>query len=148
MDAFIPDSYIPNEFTKLDFYKKIAAIENDRDYEDMADELMDRFGNLPQPVQNLLAIADLKASAHAASITEIKERPREITLSVLAEPTFERAEVPRIIGSFGGMFGVRNYASGTQFVYNGERGTRQMIANLKRFTTELARTCESGYNEH
>ena len=148
MDAFIPDSYIPNEFTKLDFYKKIAAIENDRDYEDMADELMDRFGNLPQPVQNLLAIADLKASAHAASITEIKERPREITLSVTAEPTFERAEVPRIIGSFGGMFGVRNYASGTQFVYNGERGTRQMIANLKRFTTELARTCESGYNEH
>ena len=147
MDAFIPDSYIPNEFTKLDFYKKIAAIENEHDYEDMSDELMDRFGNLPQPVQNLLAIADLKAAAHAASITEIKERPREIALSVLAEPTFDRAEVPRIIGSFGGMFGVRNYPTGTVFVYNGERGTRQMIANLKRFTSELARTAQSGYNE-
>jgi transcription-repair coupling factor (superfamily II helicase) len=113
----------------------------------MSDELMDRFGNLPQPVQNLLAIADLKAAAHAASITEIKERPREIALSVLAEPTFDRAEVPRIIGSFGGMFGVRNYPTGTVFVYNGERGTRQMIANLKRFTSELARTAQSGYNE-
>ncbi len=148
IDAFIPDTYIANEFTKLDFYKKIAAIENDRDYEDMSDELMDRFGTLPLPVQNLLSIADLKASAHAASITEIKERPREVVLSVLPEPTFDRAAVPGIIGSFGGMFGVRTYAQGTQFVYKGERGTRQMIANLKRFTTELARTCESGYNEH
>jgi hypothetical protein len=66
---------------------------------------------------------------------------------VLAEPTFDRAEVPRIIGSFGGMFGVRNYPTGTVFVYNGERGTRRMIANLKRFTSELARTAQSGYNE-
>ena len=74
MDAYIPDSYIPNEFQKMEFYKKIAAIENEDDYNDVADELMDRCGEMPKPVTNLLAIADLKAAAHAASFMEIKER--------------------------------------------------------------------------
>ena len=82
VDAYIPDTYIQDEFQKLDFYKRIAAIENDLDYEDISDELMDRYGELPASVRNLLLIASLKASAHAASITEIKDRGREISLTV------------------------------------------------------------------
>ena len=68
------------------------------------------------------------------------------TLSFLAK--YQQAQMYAMYtASFGGMFGVRNYPTGTVFVYNGERGTRQMIANLKRFTSELARTAQSGYNE-
>ena len=45
MDAFIPDTYISNEFQKLDIYKRIAVIENQADYDDMLEELLDRFEN-------------------------------------------------------------------------------------------------------
>lgn len=73
IDAFIPDSYIGNEFQKLDIYKRIAGIENEEEYEDMLEELLDRFGDPPKPVMNLMGIANLKALAHKAYITEIKQ---------------------------------------------------------------------------
>ena len=78
MDAFIPDTYISNEFQKLDIYKRIAGIESQQEYDDMLEELIDRFGEPPKAVLNLLAIARLKALAHQGYITEIKQMQREI----------------------------------------------------------------------
>ena len=49
IDAFIPDTYIPNESQKLDVYKRISSIENEEDYSEMQDELIDRFGEIPKP---------------------------------------------------------------------------------------------------
>ncbi len=69
IDAYLPDSYISNEALKLDTYKRIAAIENNEEYDDMLEELLDRFGEPPKTVQNLLAVANLKAPAHKAWIT-------------------------------------------------------------------------------
>ena len=60
IDAFIPERYIKNEFQKLDVYKRIATIESEEEYDDMLEELMDRFGEPPKAVQNLLAVANLK----------------------------------------------------------------------------------------
>ena len=54
VDAYIPAEYIVNETQKLDIYKRIAAIENREEYEDMMEELLDRFGEPPKMVQNLL----------------------------------------------------------------------------------------------
>ena len=144
VDAYIPDTYIQDEFQKLDFYKRIAAIENDLDYEDISDELMDRYGELPASVRNLLLIASLKASAHAASITEIKDRGREISLTVKQDPSFDIAELGRIIGSFAGMFTVHRYPRGDVFLYHGPEDGRIMIDNMKRFTDELAGTAKRG----
>ena len=66
INAYIPVGYIKNEYQKLDIYKRISAIENEDEYMDMQDELIDRFGELPKPVENLLKIAYLKALAHQA----------------------------------------------------------------------------------
>ncbi len=51
IDAYIPASYIPNEYQKLDIYKRIAAIETEEEQEDMLEELIDRFGDPPRKVQ-------------------------------------------------------------------------------------------------
>ena len=61
VDAFIPDTYIKNEIQKLDIYKRIAGIETEAEYDDMLEELVDRFGEPPKPVQNLLQVAGLKS---------------------------------------------------------------------------------------
>ncbi len=56
VDAFIPPFYIKNEVQKIESYKKIASIASLEDYEDMQDELIDRYGDLPKSVENLLEI--------------------------------------------------------------------------------------------
>ena len=65
VDAYIPNSYIPNEYQKLDIYKRIAGIEDEEEMDDMLEELIDRFGDVPRKVQQLLQIAGLKALAHS-----------------------------------------------------------------------------------
>ena len=87
IDAFIPERYIKNEGQKLDIYKRIAAIENEEEYDDMLEELVDRFGEPPKSVQNLLAVANLKALAHSAWVTEVAQRGNEIKFTM-----FERAQ--------------------------------------------------------
>ena len=139
-DAYIPDEYIPDEFLKLDFYKRIAAMQSEADYEDITDELMDRFGELPQPVRNLLAIADLKAAAHEASIAEIKELNGEVRLTVHKPPTFDPAEIPRIISSFAGKIRLDARRPGEGFTYHGSLRPGELVINLKTFCKELAST--------
>ncbi len=140
MDAFIPDTYITNEFQKLEFYKKIAGIMNDQDYEDISDELMDRYGPLPAPVKNLLRIANLKASAHRASFTEIKERAGSLTIRVLDKPTFDTAQLPKIIGSMAGAVTIHSSPKGTYFLYHGPMTPVEMTNKLKTFADALAST--------
>ena len=74
LDAYIPDSYIPNEYQKLDIYKRIAGIENEEEMDDMLEELIDRFGDIPRKVQQLLNIAGLKALAHSAYVTSVEQK--------------------------------------------------------------------------
>ena len=71
VDAFIPATYIRSEFQKLDMYKRIAGIENAEEYADMQEEMIDRFGELPNAAENLLRVALHKAEAHRAGITQI-----------------------------------------------------------------------------
>ncbi len=72
VDAYISDTYIKAELQKLDIYKRIAVIENEEERMDMEDELIDRYGDMPDCAANLLSIALLKARAHSAGIMEIK----------------------------------------------------------------------------
>ncbi len=74
VDAFIPTSYIPNEYQKLDIYKRIATIENEEEMDDMLEELIDRFGDVPKKVQQLLHIALLKALAHQAYVVSVEQK--------------------------------------------------------------------------
>ena len=83
VDAFIPDSYIPNEYQKLDIYKRIAAIESDEERKDMEEELIDRFGDSPKKVGTLLEVAALKARAHKLYVTTIEQKGDMYTFTCL-----------------------------------------------------------------
>lgn len=79
VDAFIPPSYIVNEAQKLDIYKRIASLENDAECEDMKAELLDRFGEVPKSVDNLIRISLIRVQAHDQYVTEIKGKVGCIT---------------------------------------------------------------------
>ena len=101
MDAFIPPSYIPNEGQKLDVYKRIAGIENRDEAEDMLEELMDRFGEPPRSVQNLLAVAELKALSHRAYVTEIKQTGQEIRITLYEKARLNAQGIPELLEQYG-----------------------------------------------
>ena len=100
MDAFIPDSYIGNEYQKLDIYKRIAAIETRQDYDDMLEELLDRFGEMPKAVLNLLAIARMKALAHRAYVTEIKQTGADMRITLYEKARLDPAGIPAILAKY------------------------------------------------
>ena len=96
IDAFIPDSYIGNEFQKLDIYKRIAGIESQQEYDDMLEELIDRFGEPTKAVLNLLAIARLKALAHQGYVTEIKQLGKDVRITLYETVSYTHLTLPTI----------------------------------------------------
>ena len=70
LEAYIPDNYIGDQEEKIEFYKKIKSA-SAADIVQIQDELIDRFGNYPKPVENLLAISTLKSEADLAQVRNI-----------------------------------------------------------------------------
>ena len=102
IDAYIPSSYIKNEYQKLDIYKRISAIETEEEYMDMQDELMDRFGDIPRSVENLLKIARLRAAAHRAFVTEVFVNRQEVRLTMFPKAELKTEGIPELIGRYKG----------------------------------------------
>ncbi|MBA1394109.1 transcription-repair coupling factor, partial [Lactobacillus sp. XV13L] len=77
LEAYIPESYIGDQEEKIEFYKKIKAADA-TEVEQIQDELIDRFGDYPQPVENLLAISKLKAAADSAQALGIIRKNQQV----------------------------------------------------------------------
>ncbi len=74
IEAHIPDKYIENLSQRIDIYKKIAAVSSDEDKMDVLDELIDRFGEIPESVEGLVDVALLRNSAAKLGISEISQK--------------------------------------------------------------------------
>lgn len=94
LDAFIPASYIPNEFQKLDIYKRIAGIETEEESGEILEELIDRFGDPPKSVTNLLRIAKIKVKAHQVYIKDIAQKGNEIRFVLYERAKIDVAKIP------------------------------------------------------
>ncbi len=82
VDAYLPNSYIAEESHKIQMYKRIAAIESFADKLDVEEELMDRFGDMPQETVNLIQIAYIRALAEKFGFSEIIHRGREVKMKM------------------------------------------------------------------
>lgn len=80
VSAFIPDEYIPQSSDKIMMYRQIASIENEEEYSKIVEELLDRFGDPPESVENLLDIALIKRWASDLGFSRIKETKEAIEL--------------------------------------------------------------------
>ena len=72
--AHIPEDYIESLPQRIDIYKKIASVENDQDALDITDELIDRFGDPPRGVNNLISIALLRSQAAKCGMVDISQK--------------------------------------------------------------------------
>lgn len=99
-DAYIPATYVRNHRHRLEFYKKIAAVANEEDSRDTADELIDRFGEYPACVGNLLLAAECKALAKQTGIAQITMRDNNILFYF--KNSFDPALIAQLIGAYKG----------------------------------------------
>ncbi len=97
VDAFIPPAYIVNEIQKLDIYKRIAGIENQAECDDMKEELLDRFGEVPGEVENLFRIAMIRVSAHRLYMTEVRGRGGEIRFTFKPDARIMPERIPEVL---------------------------------------------------
>ena len=97
VDAYIPPSYIVNEVQKLDIYKRIAGIENKAESEDMKEELLDRFGEIPKSADNLLRIALVRVKAHRLYLTEVKGKNEEIRFIFHPDARIQVEKIPLLL---------------------------------------------------
>ena len=104
VDAFIPVSYIPNEYQKLDIYKRIASIESQEEMDDMMEELIDRFGDVPKKVQQLLTIAMLKALAHSAYVVAVEQKGDAIKFTMFERAKVKVEKIPELLEKYKGDF--------------------------------------------
>jgi transcription-repair coupling factor (superfamily II helicase) len=132
VDAFIPERYIKSNNIRIDTYKRIASIGDEDDASAIIDELIDRFGDPPRAVCNLLEIAQIKALGNAIGISDISQK--------MSEVHFEFAEgriTPEIV-----QFMVTNYPKNTVISSQGKpvikyRYTGEILANIKFLLQQL-----------
>ena len=117
VDAYIPDSYIPNEYQKLDIYKRIAAIENEEEKDDMAEELTDRFGDIPRKVEKLLEAASLKAMAHRVYVTAVEQKGESYYFTMYEKAKIQSQKIPELMKKFNGELSIKADTSNPCFVY-------------------------------
>ena len=82
IDAFIPESYIEDLKLRIEAYRRIAAIMNGEDSEDVIDELIDRYGEPPKSVVGLIDVAMLRNLASKLGIKEITQRKDNIVFYI------------------------------------------------------------------
>jgi len=95
VDAFISDQYVSDARQKIDAYKHIIAIRTLADAEDVADEMVDRFGSLTDPVKNLLDIARLKVRCAALGITSVSQMKDAVAIKFMPGAS-ERVPLDRV----------------------------------------------------
>ena len=125
VDAYIPDSYIPNEYHKLDIYKRIAAIESEEEMDDMIEELIDRFGDIPKKVELLLEVARLKNLAHQAYVTEVTQKGVTYTFRMYEKAKIHVERIPDLLKQFPEDLSFKADVSDPKFIYQRKKKTKR-----------------------
>ena len=92
VDAYIPEQYIPDGPGRIEAYRRIAAIQNAADAADVLDELIDRYGDPPASVSDLVNVSLVRVQAAQVGVYEVTQKKDLLTLSV------EKLELPMIRG--------------------------------------------------
>lgn len=129
--SYIPDEYIPDSAQKIEIYQDIALCKNEEDIKNVVDEIIDRFGNMPPELENLLDIARIKYLAKAQYISKIASKKTAVVF------TFEQSkfnvDIPKIVEKYKNRL---KFSPGVKPMITLEIGTtneRQILNDVKEF---------------
>lgn len=96
VDAHIPHDYVPGERLRLEAYRRIAGIDSDDGVYAVREELTDRYGTPPPPVDNLLEVARFRARARRAGLSEVTLQGNQVRFSPVELPESARVRLQRL----------------------------------------------------
>lgn len=102
IDAYIPDEYIGHSQQKIEFYKKISKLKEEEDFLDLVDELIDRFGEPPLEVMNLIKVSQIRAIAIKVGINMIYEKRGYIYCKFVDQNKLNREAIIALIEKYPG----------------------------------------------
>jgi len=97
--ASIPDRYVPSPEQRMDLYRRLAAIRSEADADDLTDELIDRYGDPPRSVNNLISVALLRSDAARCGISEISQKGMSLNFYLTR---FDLQQVSALCGQYQG----------------------------------------------
>lgn len=138
VDAYIPDDYIVSHGQRIAAYKRIAAIDGTEDKGDVYDELLDRYGNVPEVVENLIEIALIKKLAAERKFTEVKGDRQQLIL------LFDPENAP----NFANILTGEDFKSAATVIKNGNKpkiihklkksaNSREYLNSIKEFVEKI-----------
>ena len=98
--SYIPDSYISDSNQKIEIYQDIALCKNEEDIQDVTDELIDRFGNIPKEIEKLLEISRIKQMAKTKGVEKISNR-RDNIIFTFDNDLFDNSIVNETVNAYG-----------------------------------------------
>ncbi|GEL78256.1 transcription-repair coupling factor [Tenuibacillus multivorans] len=150
LDAYIPSDYITDETQKIEMYKQIQAVENESDIYDIKDELIDRFGEYPQEVEDLLQVSRIRLSAKKERVETIDERQKKIELIMEAEESqkVDGAELFTLANEYGRMVQLATEGKKLKITLQFQRHNRhERYDLLEDFLSKLKQTKNHVINE-
>jgi len=131
VSSYIPDEYIENSEQKIEIYQNIALCKNEEDIQNIIDEIIDRFGNMPSELENLIGIARIKYLAKQKNISKIASKKTAVTFTF--EPNKFELDVTELVKKYGNKI---KFSAGIKPIVTLEIGTtneRQILNDVTDF---------------
>jgi transcription-repair coupling factor (superfamily II helicase) len=133
--SYIPDEYIPDANQKIEIYQNIALCKNEQDIQNVIDEIIDRFGNMPAELENLIAISRIKYLAKQMKISKISSKMINQKTSVVFtfEPNKFELDITELVKKYGNKI---KFSSGIKPMVTLEIGSnneRQILNDVTEF---------------
>ncbi|WP_369056393.1 transcription-repair coupling factor [Kineococcus terrestris] len=96
VDAHLPHDYVPSERLRLEAYRRLAAVDSDADLDELRAELVDRYGELPQPVLNLFEVARFRIVARAGGLREVSLQGKQVRFAPVDLPESRELRLKRL----------------------------------------------------
>ena len=135
--SYIPDEYIPDSAQKIEVYQNIALCKKEEDIQNVVDEIIDRFGNMPSELENLLDIARIKFLAKPFAISKIASKRTAVVF------TFEQSkyeiDLQKLIKAYGNRI---KFSPGVKTMITldiGSTNERQILNDVTEFLKQLSK---------
>jgi len=133
----IPADYIPEENQRLRMYKRVAGVEREAQLHDVRAELIDRYGEPPLAVRNLLDYAELKLLAVRVGVNAIERKREQVSIKFRQTATVDPERLARFVAS---QRGTQFSPDGTLKFVQKAIAAEEVLSHLKQLLEELAGT--------
>lgn len=138
--SYIPEEYISDAGQKIEIYQDIALCRKEEDIQDVTDEIIDRFGNMPPELENLLDIARIKYLAKALWISKIASKKTAVVFTF--ETSKVKLDIPHLVERYRNKLKFSPGVKSTITLEIGSTNERQILNDVTEFLREVAKSAE------